>query len=66
MNPTEKGKQRIEADIPMMELHGYCTALRSMTGGRGNYEYTFKNYEQAPIEIQQREMNARTEKAGYN
>ena len=24
-----------EADIPMMELTGYCTVLRSMTGGRG-------------------------------
>ena len=35
MNPTSDGKQVIEADIPVSCLYGYCTDLRSMTGGRG-------------------------------
>ena len=35
MNPDHKGKQIIEADIPMSELYGYNTDLRSMTGGIG-------------------------------
>ena len=35
MNPISGGKQEIVADIPMTGLFGYCTVLRSMTGGRG-------------------------------
>jgi len=62
MNPLEKGKQCIEADIPIMELYGYCTVLRSMTGGRGEYSYEFSTYEQAPSDVQQREIEARADK----
>lgn len=62
MNPIGNGKQVIEADIPMMELTGYCTVLRSMTGGRGNYEYEFARYEQAPSDIQEAEVKARASK----
>ena len=51
MNPVGNGKQVVEADIPMLELGGYCTVLRSMTGGRGSYEYTFARYEQTPSDI---------------
>ncbi len=56
MNPTAGGKQVIEADIPMTGLFGYCTVLRSMTGGRGTYEYTFARYEQAPSDVQEKEI----------
>ncbi len=66
MNPTGNGKQVIEADIPMMELYGYCTTLRSMTGGAGDYEYEFVRYEQAPSDIQQKEVTARAEKVKEN
>ena len=59
MNPTGNGKQVIEAEIPMMELHGYCTVLRSMTGGRGTYEYEFVRYEQAPSDVQEKEIAKR-------
>ena len=48
MNPVSGGKQEIVADIPMTGLFGYCTVLRSMTGGRGVYSYEFSRYEQAP------------------
>jgi len=66
MNPTGTGKQVIEADIPIMELTGYCTVLRSMTGGRGNFEYEFVRYEQAPSEIQEAEVKARAAKVAEN
>ena len=59
MNPVAGGKQVIEADIPMTGLFGYCTTLRSMTGGRGTYEYTFARYEQAPSDVQEKEIAAR-------
>ena len=62
MNPVAGGKQIIEADVPMMGLFGYCTDLRSMTGGRGEYEYEFARYEQAPSDVQEKEVEARASK----
>ena len=62
MNPDHNGKQIIEADIPMSELFGYNTDLRSMTGGMGSYEYEFDRYEQAPGDVQKKEVEARASK----
>lgn len=62
MTPVAGGKQIIEADVPMMGLFGYCTDLRSMTGGRGEYEYEFARYEQAPSDVQEKEVAARAAK----
>lgn len=62
MNPVVGGKQTIEADIPMSSLYGYCTDLRSMTGGRGVYSYEFARYEQAPGDVQEAEIAARADK----
>ena len=62
MNPAPGGKQIIEADIPMSGLYGYCTDLRSMTGGRGDYSYEFARYEQAPSDVQEKEVAARAAK----
>ena len=46
----------------MMELFGYCTDLRSMTGGRGEFEYQFSRYEQCPSDVQEKEVAARAAK----
>lgn len=62
MNPIGGGKQTIESEIPMTGLYGYCTVLRSMTGGRGVYEYEFLRYEQAPSDVQEKEVAARASK----
>ncbi|MBQ7261569.1 MAG: elongation factor G, partial [Lachnospiraceae bacterium] len=64
MNPTPgvQGKTTVEAEIPMTGLYGYCTILRSMTGGRGTYEYEFIRYEQAPSDVQEKEVAARASK----
>ncbi len=66
MNPTAGGKQVIEADIPMSSLFGYCTDLRSMTGGQGEYSYEFARYEQAPSDVQEKEVAARAAKVAEN
>ncbi len=66
MNPLAGGKQVIEADIPMSGLFGYCTDLRSMTGGRGEYSYEFARYEQAPSDVQEKEVAARAAKVAEN
>ena len=59
MNPISGGYQEIVADIPMTGLFGYCTILRSMTGGRGTYSYEFARYEQAPSDVQAAEIEKR-------
>ncbi len=63
MTPDNNGCQEILADIPYMELYGYNTDLRSMTGGSGTYSYSFARYEQAPPDIQAKEVAARASKA---
>ena len=62
MTSDHHGKQVIEADIPMSELFGYNTDLRSMTGGIGVSEYEFSRYEQAPGDVQKKEVEARADK----
>lgn len=62
MNPLDGKKQEIVADIPMSELYGYSTELRSMTGGFGEFSYEFSRYEQAPTDVCEREIAARAKK----
>lgn len=62
MNPAENAYQEIVADIPYMELYGYNTDLRSMTGGSGIFSYEFARYEQTPSDIQEKEVAARASK----
>ena len=59
MNPAGNGRTVVEASIPMMSLYGYCSDLRSMTGGRGDFEYEFDRYEQAPSDIQEAQVKER-------
>ena len=54
MNPLANGKQEIVADIPMSQIFGYSTDLRSMTGGMGDFSYKFDRYEPAPSDVQAR------------
>ena len=49
MNPIDGGKQEILADVPI-------------TGGSGDYSYEFARYEQAPSDIQEKEIEARANK----
>ena len=44
-----------------MCIRDSCTVLRSMTGGRGTYAYEFARYEQAPSDVQEKEIAARAE-----
>lgn len=54
MDPMPNGKQKIIADIPLSELYGYSTSLRSITGGMGDYSYEFNRYDPAPSDVQAR------------
>ena len=43
--------QVIDAYVPLAEMFGYATDLRSFTQGRGNYTMTFYRYEEAPKSV---------------
>jgi elongation factor G len=43
--------QEVVAKVPLSEMFGYATALRSNTQGRGNYAMSFSHYEPAPKSI---------------
>jgi elongation factor G len=45
--------QVIRAKVPLSEMFGYATDLRSMTQGRANYTMQFAAYEPAPNSIQE-------------
>jgi len=62
MTPDHQGNTIIEADVPQLEIYGYSTDLRSMTGGSGEFSYEFARYEQAPNDIQAKEIEARASK----
>lgn len=61
MDHIQGGMQIITADIPISEIYGYSTDLRSMTGGMGTFKYEFSRYEQTPGDIQAKEVAARAE-----
>lgn len=45
------GAQAIDAAVPLMEMFGYATDLRSRTQGRATYSMEFERYEQVPRNI---------------
>ncbi len=61
MNPDHKGNTIIEADVPQTEIYGYSTVLRSMTGGSGDFSFEFARYEQAPADVQAKQIAARAD-----
>ncbi len=51
MTPQGDGITLIEGEIPMAEMHTYSSDLRSMTQAKGNYEFEFERYHDAPQNI---------------
>jgi len=45
--------QAIEAEVPLIEMFGYATTLRSITQGRATYTMQFSRYEQTPQSIRE-------------
>jgi len=41
----------VDAEVPLAEMFGYATDLRSLTQGRANYSMEFAHYMQAPRNI---------------
>ncbi len=51
MEPVGDGITMIEGEVPMAEMHSYSSDLRSMTQARGNFEFEFDRYQEAPANI---------------
>ena len=51
MDDMVGGGKAIKAEVPLSEMFGYATALRSMTQGRASYTMEFKHYAEAPKNV---------------
>ena len=51
------GGKIVRAFVPLAEMFGYSTDLRSRTQGRGNYSMFFEKYEQVPKSVQEKIIN---------
>ena len=53
------GGKLVKAYVPLAEMFGYSTDLRSKTQGRGNYSMFFEKYEQVPKSVQEKVLSAK-------
>ena len=54
------GGKMIKSYVPLSEMFGYSTDLRSRTQGRGNYSMFFEKYEPVPKSVQEKVLAAKT------
>jgi len=59
---ARNGVQIIRANVPLSEMFGYATVLRSRTQGRGTYSMQMSHYEEVPKSIQEKIVNERKPK----
>ena len=53
------GGKMVKGYVPLAEMFGYSTDLRSKTQGRGNYSMFFEKYEQVPKSVQEKVLSAK-------
>jgi elongation factor G len=51
MDDMAGGGKVVKAEVPLAEMFGYSTALRSATQGRATYTMEFKHYSEAPKNV---------------
>ncbi|PRF12546.1 elongation factor G [Burkholderia multivorans] len=54
------GGKLVRAEVPLAEMFGYSTALRSATQGRATYTMEFKHYAETPTNVSEAVINAKT------
>jgi len=57
MEDMAGGGKAIKAEVPLAEMFGYSTTLRSLTQGRATYTMEFKHYAEAPKNVAEAVMN---------
>ncbi|NOZ17575.1 MAG: hypothetical protein GXP07_17480, partial [Betaproteobacteria bacterium] len=53
------GGKIVKAEVPLAEMFGYSTALRSATQGRATYTMEFKHYAEAPRNVSEAVISAK-------
>ncbi|RII81674.1 elongation factor G [Neopusillimonas maritima] len=59
MDEIPGGSKLIRAEVPLSEMFGYATSLRSQTQGRATYSMEFKHYAEAPKSVSDEIVSAR-------
>ena len=59
MDDMAGGGKSVKAEVPLAEMFGYSTALRSATQGRATYTMEFKHYAEAPKNVAETVMSSR-------
>ncbi len=59
MEDMAGGGKSVKAEVPLAEMFGYSTALRSATQGRATYTMEFKHYAEAPKNVAEAVMNSK-------
>jgi elongation factor G len=54
------GVKVIKAEVPLSEMFGYSTTLRSLSQGRATYTMEFKHYTEAPKTVAEAVINKKT------
>lgn len=62
MRRFRKGAQKVFGYVPLQEMFGYSTTLRSLSSGRASYSMEFDKYQQVPREVQEKVVKAAAEK----
>ncbi|MBW7903506.1 MAG: elongation factor G [Rhodocyclaceae bacterium] len=57
MDDLPGGMKEIKAEVPLAEMFGYATQLRSLTQGRATYSMEFKQYAEAPKNVAEAVIN---------
>ena len=64
MEPAGHGRQTVEAEVPMAEMHDFTTFIRQCTQGRGSFTFGFERYEEAPSNVAQKVIEEAKAEAG--
>jgi elongation factor G len=64
MRPDKGGSQIVRAHVPLAEMFGYATTMRSMSQGRATYSMEPSHYEPVPNNIQEEILNKGKEAIG--
>ena len=57
MDDLPGGTKEVKAEVPLAEMFGYSTQLRSLTQGRATYTMEFKHYAEAPKNVAEAVIN---------